>query len=169
MRRLILFRHAKAEAGPSGGEDFERTLTGRGRRDALAMGRVLAEEGFAPDLALVSSALRATQTWDGTSMAFKEVRIEVRDVLYNASPHSILQEIRRVADGAQTLMTIGHNPGLQELAVRLLQEGSGSAADVRRLGTQFPPATAVVFLVDEAGRCSLEALLLPQRQSADGP
>ena len=56
MRRLILFRHAKAEPRAAGEDDFDRPLSPRGRADAVLVGRALADAGFAPDLALVSPA-----------------------------------------------------------------------------------------------------------------
>jgi phosphohistidine phosphatase len=168
MRRLILFRHAKAEAGAAGAEDFERSLTNRGRRDALAVGAQLADEGLAPDLALVSSARRARETWSAAAPAFGEVRVLMRRALYSATPEAILREVKDFEDEAETLMVVGHNPGLQELAVGLVAQSGGSASDIRRLADEFPTATAAVFSCDEAGRFALEALDHPGRARARG-
>ena len=61
MDRLILLRHGKAEPDAASGQDFDRALTERGRRDTLIVAKALAEAGFAPDLVLVSTAVRAAR------------------------------------------------------------------------------------------------------------
>ena len=63
MRRLILFRHAKAEPRAAGEDDFDRPLAERGREDAALVGQALARQGFAPDAALISPARRTAETW----------------------------------------------------------------------------------------------------------
>jgi len=156
MRRLILFRHAKTEARPPGGEDFGRRLVERGRSDAVLMGRVLAEAGYAPDVVLVSPAIRARETWDLAKAAFPAAEARLRPDLYDASPEEVAAEIE-VASG-DTVMVVGHNPSLQELAVNLVAEHGGSYADVDRLSAAFPTAAAAVFAMDESGRFHLEGL-----------
>lgn len=169
MRRLILLRHAKAEAARPGGGDFGRRLTGRGRRDAAAMGAVLAARKFAPDLALTSTARRAEETWECASPAFPKTRLEALEELYDAAPHTIFEAVRRSENAADTLLVVGHNPGLQELAVTLVVEGAGPASDIRKLANAFPTATAAVFTVDEVGRFALEDFLVPQRHEKPPP
>src|SRR4051812_30590615 len=71
-RRLVLLRHAKS-AYPSGVPDHERPLAGRGRRNALACGRWLRSDGPRIQLALVSDAVRAAQTWEIVSGALATV------------------------------------------------------------------------------------------------
>ena len=128
MDRLILFRHAKAESEAASGDDFDRPLSGRGRREARAMGAQLATLGLKPDLALVSPALRTRQTWEiaEVSLAGAEVRFE-RD-LYNADSVVILALAEAAGAGRGVVMVVAHNPGLQELTVRLLREGEAPAA-----------------------------------------
>ena len=157
MRRLILFRHAKTEVRPPGREDIDRVLTPRGRSDAALMGRVLAQAGVIPDLVLVSPAKRARETWDCAAPAFPNARLEERDGLYSATPEEVEAELGAGA-GADTVMVVGHNPSLQELAVNLLLDGGGSAADIEILSAGFPTATAAVFRIDDAGRVSLSDL-----------
>ena len=70
MDRLILFRHGKAEQESESGDDFDRKLAPRGERESAAMGAHLAELGLKPDLALVSSAARARETWAAAAPAF---------------------------------------------------------------------------------------------------
>jgi len=161
MNRLILFRHAKTEARAASGADFDRALVERGRTDSERMGRVLAAAGLAPDLVLVSPAVRARETWDHARGAFPPARIEFRDGLYDATPEEVAQELEHGLGDAETVMVIGHNPSLQELSVNLLIDGGGSAADIERVSAGFPTATAAVFALDGQGGLKLEALLHP--------
>lgn len=156
MRRLILFRHAKAAPRAPSGEDFDRPLDEKGLHDAALMGRVLAGEGLIPDLALVSSAVRTRETWDQLAGAFPNARAVVCDALYNATLEEIQAEIDAAAPAASTLMVVAHNPGLHELAIELLIEGSASASDIDRVSAHFPTSTAAAFLVDTAGRASAD-------------
>ena len=68
-RRLILIRHAKADAGVV---DLERPLTARGESDAAAAGRLLARAGAVPDRAVLSPARRARQTWEAVQAGLAE-------------------------------------------------------------------------------------------------
>lgn len=152
MRKLILMRHAKAEAKAPSGEDFDRGLTGRGYRDAEIMGRVLAEAGLAPDLALVSAAERTRQTWDGVSQSFPAAEVRFDKKLYNAASGAIRDAVERVADEADTLLLIGHNPGVPVAMLELMLEGAEPASVIDKARGSFPTASAVVFAFDEALR-----------------
>jgi phosphohistidine phosphatase len=158
MRRLILFRHAKTEARPAGVEDFDRGLVERGRADSVLMGGVIAAAGLAPDLALVSPAARARETWELARPAFPLARVAFRPGLYEATAEEVAAELDEETEAVETVMVVGHNPSLQELAVDLLVESSGSATDIERLSAGFPTAAAAVFEIDAAGRWGLEAL-----------
>jgi len=158
MRRLILFRHAKTEARSPDGDDFSRRLVERGRSDAALMGQVLAAAGYAPDLALISPAARARETWELARTAFPRAESRICPDIYDATPEEVAAEIDAEAASGDTVMVVGHNPGLQELAVDLIAENNGRAADVDRLSAAFPTAAAAVFAVDENGRSELEAL-----------
>lgn len=158
MRRLILFRHAKAEPRAVTGEDIDRPLDAKGRQDAALMGQVLAREGLTPDLVLVSCARRTQETWDCLSAAFPKARARVRDDLYNATAEEIVAEISAAAPDAITLMVVAHNPGLHELAIELMLDAAASAGEVDKVAARFPTSTAVAFQVDEAGRHSPDGL-----------
>ena len=159
MRRLILFRHAKTEVRPPHVDDIDRVLLPRGRGDAAAVGRALAQAGLAPDLALVSPAARAQETWELAKPAFPAAQAEIRDGLYNATPEDVEAELAIHDPAAATVMVVGHNPSLQELGVNLLIDGGAAPSDIESLSAGFPTATAAVFLLDDAGRASLEALI----------
>jgi phosphohistidine phosphatase len=163
MDRLILFRHGKAEPESESGEDFDRRLAARGVRESAAMGETLADLGLRPDLALVSPAARTRETWAAAEGAFPKARARCEDELYHADSATIRRTIERAGAGASTVMVVGHNPGLQELAVRLLMEGSAPASLIARAQRRFPTAAAAVFLIDDNGRPSFDGLFFPER------
>jgi len=167
MHRLILFRHAKTETRAPGGEDFDRALTERGRADAKRMGRVLANAGMAPDLALVSPAIRAHETWDLASPAFPPARVEFRDGLYDATPQEVAAELEKCVGDAAAVMVVGHNPSLHELAINLLEESCADPADIERVSAGFPTSSAAAFRFDGDGRACLEALFHVRDHGAD--
>ena len=168
MRRLILFRHAKAEPRGPGQDDFDRPLAPRGWEDAAIVGRALAADGFAPDMALVSPARRTTETWIGARDAFPPAKTELAREIYDAAPEAIREAIDNVADRCDTLIVIGHNPGLHEVAIELLIDASASGVEIERVAARFPTATAAVYAIDEAGRARLDALYLAKELGGEG-
>jgi len=152
MRRLLLLRHAKAERSQPGGGDRDRVLTERGRADAKKLGAYLARHAFTPNRALVSSAARTRETWTLLAAAFdKTPPANFEEWLYNASPQVILQAIKATGPGAGTLLVVGHNPSLQELAAMLVASGDIDARE--RLGEEFPPTAlaAISFVAEDWG------------------
>jgi phosphohistidine phosphatase len=138
-------RHARAE--PGGESDHERELAQRGWDDAVAAGRWLADSGFVPDLALVSSARRTTSTWlalaEGGSFTADVVSSES---LYAASPETALDLVRETDDGVTALVVIGHNPTMAYLA-QLLDDGTGDEEAGRQMATGFPAGALARFEV----------------------
>ncbi len=159
MRRLILLRHGKTEERGAGGDDIDRGLTARGRADSLRVAQALAARGFTPDLVLLSPAVRARQTWDEALPVMPAVAVEIRTGLYDATPEEVADEISTATGATDTVLVVGHNPSLQELAVNLLIEGRAGASDIERLSAGFPTATAAVMAIDGGGG-RLEALIL---------
>lgn len=157
MRRLILMRHAKTEPRAPRGTDFDRHLTERGRADAALIGRLLAQASMAPDLAIVSTAARARETWDVVATAFPKTLVRFRPDLYDATPQELEAEVRLAAPESRALMVVGHQPSLHELALELASDGASPAADVERLAAAYPTAAAVVFAIDASGAHRLEA------------
>jgi phosphohistidine phosphatase len=159
MKRLILFRHGKAEGQAESGEDFDRALADRGLAEAAAMGRLLAKAGLVPDLALVSPAVRTRQTWEMAAPSFPDVRLQFAPSLYESNVHNI----RALAQAAtaDAVMVVGHNPGLQELAVRLMQEAGAEDAAMRGR-MRFPPASVAAFDFDAAGKPTHLGLFYPE-------
>ena len=163
MDRLILFRHGKARTESDSGDDFDRKLADRGRRESADTARKLGDMGLIPDFVLVSSAARTRETWECAAPHFPAARASFEDALY----HAASGDIRRCAEGAGeaggAVMVVGHNPGLQELTLGLLIEGSAPASLIERVQRQFPTATAAVFLFDHAGKPAYDGLFFPER------
>ena len=159
MHRLILLRHGKAEADATSGQDFDRALTDRGRRDAALIARTLADRGYAPDLALVSPAARTWQTWQAASPFFPKARAEKVPALYHAEPDEILALAQNEDEAAGAVMVIGHNPGVGQLAAFLAKRAAAptilafptsAAAVVDFSGGQPPMATAFELFAPKA-------------------
>ena len=158
MDRLILMRHGQAERQAATGGDFERGLTERGRDDAFLMGRLLASHGASPDLILASSARRTRETTAAVTAAFPAVRAEFRRDLYHAEPEEVVAALEDEGEPFATVMIVGHNPGLHELALRLVLQGGAEPVALNKIRGRFPTATTVVFAFGSGGPPVLEHL-----------
>jgi phosphohistidine phosphatase len=168
MDRLILMRHGKAEQHAASGGDFERALAPRGQGDAALMGKVLAQAGLAPDMALVSSARRTRETWEAVSPAFSAARVAFRRDLYHAEAQDVLAAIRDDAPDRGAVMVVGHNPGLHELALRLAMGGPADPAQLARLRGKFPTSTVAVFTIEADGAPTLSHLFYASENGGHG-
>jgi len=168
MDRLILMRHGKAEQHAASGGDFERALAPRGQNDAALMGKVLARADLSPDLALVSSARRTRETWEAVAPAFAGARSETRRDLYHAEAQDVLAAIREEAPDGGTVMVVGHNPGLHELALRLAMGGPADPAMMAKLRSKFPTSTVAVFAIDPDGAPTLSQLFYASENGGHG-
>jgi phosphohistidine phosphatase len=126
MRRLMLLRHGKS-AWPDDVEDLERPLAQRGRAAAKRMGRYLAAQELVPDAVLVSHARRARDTWHLAEGALGKPPAYTEPRIYEAAPEALFAVLRGAAHGIRSLLLIGHNPGLQELAELLTTTASRPA------------------------------------------
>lgn len=154
-RRLVLMRHAKAE--PYAGTDTDRPLTGTGRRQAAEAARFLAEAGIVPDHALVSSARRTQETWSvlRDSMGCT-AEAELSDTLYGAEPETILDVLRELDDSHRTVLFVGHNPAVWQLAGMLVDDQVDPVLWGALLHG-FAPSTVAVFVVDGSWSTLTEA------------
>ena len=144
MRRLLLLRHAKAERLKSGGSDHDRVLADRGRADAAKLGAYLARHAFIPDRAVVSTSARTRQTWSLIVTTFEEAPpASFEERIYEAPPQAILQVINGIGSEVGTLLVVGHNPGMQELAEMLIATGDVEAR--QRLQEDFPTCALAVI------------------------
>jgi phosphohistidine phosphatase len=118
--RLILIRHAKSDWDDPMLDDIDRPLNPRGEKDAPRIGQWLAAQSFVPDQILCSAARRTQETTALITAALPAApRIEVLPALYNASADRLLATIRKST--APTLAVVAHNPGIGELADRLIK------------------------------------------------
>ena len=144
MRRLILFRHAKAEPSEPGLEDRARGLIERGRKDAARIGAYMKSHALVPDRVVISPAARTQETWKITAAAFRPAPgAASADQLYDATPHAIFAVIKDAPVAAHTLMVVGHNPGLHEVALMLIASGDIDARE--RLREKLPTAGLVII------------------------
>lgn len=141
MRRLILMRHGKSSWDDPEQDDRERPLNERGRLASRLMGAWMADHGIAPGGALVSSAVRARETWEALGLD-GQVQAEMRPRLYHADPETMLKELRDAPE-AETLLLIGHEPGLGAF-LRKVVSGEPRAG-CRRAFEKFPTAAAAVL------------------------
>ena len=165
-RRLVLVRHAKS-ARPVGVPDHERTLSGRGRRDAQAAGRWMAAEGPRPDLALCSTAIRARQTWELVSHPLPPVPTRYSDELYGADADELLGLVAAVPASVRVLVVVGHEPTASMTALRLAGRRSDRRA-LEALAEKFPTTGIAVLRFDgdwgalPGGRAALETFTVPR-------
>lgn len=168
MRRLILFRHGKADVLATVGDDQDRPLAERGRFESEISGRWLADEGFIPDRVLVSPSARTRETWTIAGALLPDCPISVVDDLYLAPWENLQEAIVEAAPGAQTVMVVGHNPGLQELSAEFAASGASEPDPAERIMDGFP--TGAVCIFDMSGAVPIiEALYEPPRRVGDAP
>lgn len=149
VSELHLLRHAKAAPQEEGASDRERPLEPRGRRAAQALAAWVAGHRLAPDLVLCSPSLRTRQTLDIVAPALaRPPQILIEDGLYLANARQLLGRLRQVATGVASVMVVGHNPGLNELAT-MLSDVSGGALPAR-LAAGFPTGALASFEVPVA-------------------
>ncbi len=142
-------RHAKSSWDDPKLADHARPLNPRGRKSAAAMRKAMRGLGLSPDLVLVSSARRTQQTlealepWDETPL------IEAMEALYLADRPQLLKILRGVAPTVRSVLLIGHNPGLHELAVALVGPEAMNPANemTRRLAEGYPTGALAEFAV----------------------
>lgn len=167
MLTLLLLRHAKAE--PHGqGDDFARVLTKKGEADALALGAHMAVLKIRPDTAFVSAAARTRQTFDLFAQGIgTTILSHIEDSLYDATDVELRDVLKMVDSAARTLLIVGHNPGIMDVAARLARDGD--VTDLARLRGRFPPCSLALVTFDtddwrdarvSGGR--LDLLLMPE-------
>lgn len=119
---LVLVRHGKSSY-PEGVDDHDRPLSDRGAVDAETVGRAIASSaataGGSFDLALVSSATRAQQTWDRAGPSLTVAAISTDPTLYLTDAADLLHTVHQLPTAARRVVIVGHNNGLEDLAAAL--------------------------------------------------
>lgn len=180
MLSLALLRHAKSSWEDSSLSDFDRPLNARGQSAAPLMGRKLAELDIIPELILCSTSKRTRQTLESAMIAAEEIngarasvgdkkapRIVFEDDLYLASSMDLFRRLRAIPSGPETVLLVGHNPGLQDLAAMLA--GKGDAKSLSRLLEKYPTAGLAIIHFEAStwrdiapGDGRLEAFITPK-------
>jgi phosphohistidine phosphatase len=146
----MLLRHAKSDWASGAAHDHERPLNARGRETAPKMGVYMARHALAPDLVLASTATRVSETLDGVLAAFEKPAKVVHDRrLYETEGEALLKIIKETPRTVHSLLLVGHNPGMAELAGLLVASGDVEAR--QRLIEKFPTAALAVidFALDD--------------------
>jgi len=159
LRQLLLLRHAKSLWDDPKLSDHARPLNGRGRASARAMRQAMRDLGLAPDLVLVSSARRTLQTLEALAPWDDVPLVEPMDALYLASARSMLDVLHDVTETVRSVLVIGHNPGLHELAMILVgaqaftqtaltgKDSDGSVPILERLAEGYPTCALAEFSI----------------------
>jgi phosphohistidine phosphatase len=172
MRRLMLLRHAKALRAKGLG-DFDRPLKAAGREEARLIGAFMAARGLAPGLALVSTALRARETFDLVDIFLHPPPERVDEpLMYEATAEALLDLVRGLPAKQPSVLLVGHNPAFEELANELISAGDEDA--LTRFGRHMPTgALAVIdFNADrwskiKGGSGSLALFVTPAHAAAE--
>jgi phosphohistidine phosphatase len=146
MKTLLLLRHAKSSWDDDSLPDHRRPLAPRGRRAAPAVAEHLRRLDVLPDLVLSSTSQRTRQTIELALEELDEPMVEFDEALYLAGPSQMLRSIRATDDHVDTLMMVGHNPGMHEIAIALTDRDPSTAA--ARLDAKFPTAAVAVVEFD---------------------
>ena len=144
MKRLVLVRHAKSSWANPGLADFDRPLSKRGKRDAPAVGLHLkSQRGIVPDLVLCSTAKRARATAKRLRKALgcPKDRMVWCDGIYGGAAWDLLDLIRAMDDVHETVMLIGHNPDMTDLAEDLSGEAVGNLPTCAAFCVEFDVAS----------------------------
>lgn len=142
VRTLILMRHGKS-GYPEGVADHDRPLAPRGQREAALAGDWLREQQPAVDAVLCSSATRTRETLAATGIT---APVSYEQAIYDASPHTLIELIQLADDSVDTLLLVGHSPGMPWTAWELAANRDSDAAE--QLSAKFPTSALAVIEFD---------------------
>lgn len=161
-RRIYFLRHAKSETLINGQRDIERELNSRGHSDAPKMGNLLAERGVKPELIVASPSMRTRQTAEYITeqLKYEADLIDWNEEIYEASARTLLNVIGQIDDKYQTVMLIGHNPGISYIAEYFTKEVLGNVPTCGFVEINFPSADRWAEVSEGTGK--VEAFLYPK-------
>lgn len=140
MKTLTLLRHAKSSWGDPGARDFDRPLNARGRHAACAIGREMKALGLRFDRVVASPAVRVVETLGEVSRGLgSAIEPDYDERVYLASPGALIEIVRGMAESIERLLLVGHNPGLERLALMLSGDQPGALR--AQLKNKYPTGT----------------------------
>lgn len=168
MKTLTLLRHAKSSWDDPVGRDFDRPLNARGRRAAVTVGRHLRGEGAMFDHLVASPAVRVAETLDAFGSGYGRLPELVEDRrIYLASAATLLEVVQELPAYATCVLMVGHNPGLEDLVLMLVPDGTEGLRDA--VEEKYPTASVAElrFAVDDwravkAGGAELTRFVRPR-------
>jgi len=167
MKQIFLLRHAKSSWDDPSLEDIERPLNKRGRRAAKAMADHLKKKNIAPQVVLCSTSVRTRQTLDLLLPVLGDAEILYDDRIYDAAPQTLLARLKELPAECGCVLIIGHNPGLERLALGLA-DGKGSTKALAKLAEKYPTGSLAGLSCAsedwesmEAAGCRLESFICP--------
>lgn len=164
MKRIHLLRHAKSSWADSSLADHDRPLSRRGEDAGLRLAAWIAEHGVQTQLVLCSTATRARRTLDLVLPSLDEPVIAFEAGLYHASAGDLVERLRALDADLDDVMLVGHNPGLQDLALFL----SAPSPERERIAAKLPTGALVTIELSrdwaaaELGAGRIAALALPR-------
>jgi phosphohistidine phosphatase len=141
---VVLLRHGKSSWSDSALADIDRPLAPRGERASRKLAKYIRRKRIQPALVLCSPARRTRQTLKAVEASLvKSCAVEVVPQLYGASAEELLEQLRALPESVSSVMLIGHNPGLHDLALVLASRG----ADLPQLERKFPTGALATLAV----------------------
>ena len=138
MKTLTLLRHAKSTWDDPVARDFDRPLNRRGRKAARRVGEEMRALNLRFDAVIASPAVRVRETLAEVERGFGcDFRVTFEQAVYLAHPETLLELVRAADDAAASLLLVGHNPGLESLAIDL----AGAGALRAEIAVKYPTAT----------------------------
>jgi phosphohistidine phosphatase len=145
VRTIILLRHGKSSWSDPTLADLDRPLAQRGERASRRIAKYIQRKKIRPSLVLCSPSLRTRQTLEAIESSLgKRPSVELEPQLYAASEGELLQRLQALPESVDSVMLIGHNPGLHELARALASRG----VDLPQLDEKFPTGALATLVVD---------------------
>jgi phosphohistidine phosphatase len=153
VRTIVLLRHGKSSWSDPTLADLDRPLAPRGERSSKRIAKYMRRKGIRPALVLCSPSLRTRQTLEAIKPSLaKGCSVELVPELYAASEQELLERLRALPESASSVILIGHNPGLQELALALASRGT----DLAKLEEKFPTAALATLVVESESWAALK-------------
>jgi phosphohistidine phosphatase len=153
MKSLHLLRHAKSSWKDPGLNDHDRPLSKRGRQTAKMMAAYLRRAKIAPDLVICSTATRAQQTLDPIVKAKKPPKVVLEREIYGGAQRALWEQLWNLPESAKSVLLIGHNPALQDLALELAHADLNELLERDQVQpNRFGDSAIATNLIQAAGR-----------------